>query len=222
MFTGAYAILNDNNVPFVVIPHEPTVLPVERNKPEIDPVIQSIQENSIKDWEVKEDRVVVTYTITDKIVDDEREKFINFVKNKLYDGVKNGGLTLDIDDGKVFVSTTEAIKNEIDKYCEKLADDEEIEWLKDPVEWQIVTKKQLKRMKDTIEDHYKRCDENLEDLLGIVDTCQTIQALNEIEYWENWPNTLVVTYEDGTIKLFFMKDLVDEEGFVKYYNLQEK
>jgi hypothetical protein len=214
-----YAFINhddpENKKIFFVTRGYPKILEVEYPKPELDPKLFNVKENNLDQWEIHDDKVVATYEIIEKTLEGEKEKITKFFEH-IYKVIKDGGISIEEGDKKIFVNTKE---DNLELILEKLKDikiNEEIEWEGDPVEWETVNEKKLRLMKSRIIDHYERCDERLEELLGIVEVCQTIYGLSEIEYLEDWPNTIVVTYEDKRVRMFLMNELLDEERHLKY------
>lgn len=207
-----YAFINpENNKVYFKTREEPIILPVEYSKPELDDKLFIINENSMSEWEILEDKVVATYDITEKKLEDEKEQNINLFK-RIHKIVKNAGLAFDYNNEKLYLSTKEFILDEINEKLES----GDTEWIEDPIQWDSVDEKKLKMMKRLIESHYTMCDQRLNELLELVDACQTIYGLYEIEYLTEWPNTLVSTYEDGTVRMFMMDELLDDEGYLNY------
>jgi hypothetical protein len=214
-----YAFINEedleNKIIYFTCMKLPKIIPVEYPLPRLDPKLFNVKEKDIKEWELYDDRVVATYEISEKSLKEEKEKVFNFY-NHIYTVVKNSGLAIDENNTKLFLDTKEENLELILEKLKNIKEDEEIEWEDDPIEWETVNKKKLILMKDKIIDHYERCDERLEELLELVEVCQTIYALDEINNLEDWPNTIVATYEDGSIKMFLMNELLDDERHLKY------
>ncbi len=214
-----YAFINhddpENKKIFFVIRGYPKILEVEYPRPELDPKLFDVKENNLDQWEIYDDKVVATYEIIEKTLESEKEKIIKFFEH-IHKVIKDGGLSIESGDGKVFVDTKEDNLELILEKLKDIKDDEEMEWEGDPVEWETVDKTKLNLMKNFIINHYERCDERLEELLGIVDVCQTIYGLTEIEYLEDWPNTILVTYENKSVRMFLISELLDEERHLKY------
>jgi len=221
-----YAFINiddpENKKIFFVTKNYPTLLEVEYPKPDLDSKLFKIEENKLDEWEIHKDKVVATYNITEKILDEEKEKIKKFF-NHIYGVVKDGGLSIDDENGqKTFVNTKEENLELILEKLKTIDENEEIEWENDPVEWDTVNKTKLNQMKNRIIDHYERCQENLDNLLELSDVCQTIYALHEIEHLEGWPNVLLVTYDNNSVRMFLMKDLLDEDGYLRYEKTKSK
>ena len=213
-----YAFINaddpENKKVFFATRGFPTILEIEYPRPELDPKLFKIEENKLSEWDVQEDKVLATYTVTERTLEEEKEKIIKFF-NHVYQSVKDGGLSILNGDEKVYVDTKE---DNLDFVIESLKDmSEPIDWKeKDPVQWETVDKKRLELIKTRIIDHHEKCDDRLEDLIGLVEASQTIQALHEIEYLEGWSNVIIVTYEDDSVKMFLMNELLDEDRRLKY------
>src|SRR6056297_733588 len=221
-----YAFINiddpENKKIFFVTRDYPTLLEVEYPKPDLDPKLFEVKENNMDEWEIHEDKVVATYNITEKTLEEEKEKIKKFF-NHIYKVVRAGGLSIDDENNeKLFISTKEENYELIVDSLKEIDENGTIKWDNDPVQWDEVDKKKLQLMKSRIIDHYERCEENLDNLLELVDACQTIYALHEIEYLEGWPNVLLVTYDNGTVRMFLMTDLLDEDGYLRYENTESK
>jgi len=214
-----YAFINiddpENKKIFFVTKNYPTILEVEYPRPDLDSKLFKIEENKLDEWEIREDKVVATYTITEKTLEEEKEKIFKFF-NHIYQVVKNNGLSIDNNGTKIFVNTKEENLELILEKLKTIDENEEIEWENDPVEWDTVNKTKLNQMKNRIIDHYERCQENLDNLIELSEACQTIYALHEIEHLEGWPNVILVTYEDGAVRMFLMSELLDEDRHLKY------
>jgi len=221
-----YAFINiddpENKKIFFVTRDYPTLLEVEYPKPDLDPKLFEVKENNMDEWEIHEDKVVATYNITEKTLEEEKEKIKKFF-NHIYKVVRAGGLSIDDENGqKLFISTKEENYELIADSLKEIDENGTIAWSKNPVQWDEVDKKKLQLMKDRILEHYARCEENLDNLLELADACQTIYALHEIEYLEGWPNVLLVTYDNGTVRMFLMTDLLDEDGYLRYEKTENK
>jgi len=216
-----YAFINvddlENKKIFFVTRNYPTILEVEYPKPKLDPKLFMIEENKMDKWEIHEDKVVATYTTTEKTLDEEKEKIKKFF-NGIYKSVRAGGLAIDEDDQKLFISTKEENYEYVIESLKEINenDNDVISWTKNPVQWTEINKQKLEMVKDRIINHYEKCEENLDFLLDLVDACQTIHALYEIEYLEGWPNVLLVTYDNDSVRMFLMTDLLDEDGYLRY------
>jgi len=214
-----YAFINhddpENKKIFFVTKGYPKILEVEYPRPELDSKLFDVKQNNLNQWEIYDDKVVATYEIIEKTLEGEKEKITKFFEH-IYKVIKDGGLAIESGDGKVFVDTREDNLELILEKLKNIDEDKEIEWEGDPVEWDTVGRTKLSLMKNFIINHYEKCDQRLEELLGIVEVCQTIYGLTEIEYLEDWPNTILVTYEDKRVRIFLMNELLDEERHLKY------
>ena len=215
-----YAFINiddpENKKVFFATRGFPTILEIEYPRPELDPKLFKIVENKLAQWDVQEDKVLATYTVTERTLEEEKENVIKFYKH-VYQTVKNGGLSIVDGDEKVYVDTSEDNLEFVIETLKELDNTNNIDWKeKDPVQWETVDKKRLELIKTRIINHHEKCDDRLEDLIGLVEVSQTIQALHEIEYLEGWSNVIIVTYEDDSVKMFLMNELLDEDRRLKY------
>ena len=216
-----YALLDSaGKVRRVVAGKKPTddALPVEYpDMSDTDKVENHVVQKPYREWDVKDDRVIVTYRVTPKDLDAEKERVIERIrdarKHKEHDGTffttSNGEKYRVRTDDKTQAKIVGAVRYLEEKQIDTSAkpksrvaslfsrtsstdDDSEkltVSWERDPREWSEVDLEQLKYMSYAIGEHVQKCFTVQADLEQQVDQAKSIRELKKIDIKGAWPES---------------------------------
>ena len=177
-----------------VKPHA-TALPVEYpDLSEYDRVVYSIKQKPMKQWDVKQDKVVVTYDIRERRFSTEKGNRLERIRDTRK-RIADGGTTFEQEDVKLKTRTDRNTRDDVRDLYEQFKEGvrtEDITWEYEPHQWETLNQEKAKTLWEVIVTHrdeaYKN-QKNLEEEVNAIEG-EDLHALSDVNINEGWPATL--------------------------------
>ena len=164
--------------------------PVEENNVTFNSIIQFIEKKPNSEWTIETDRVVVTYNIINKNLSEEKQKFLDQVKQIRNQTIFNGisitinGQTLNIKSDNETISRVDQARLD--------SKERPTNWIKRwkfaSGVWADIDATQIETIRSKIADHVEASFQNEEQLENQINNATSIQDLSNIDINSGWPN----------------------------------
>lgn len=187
-----YAMIGPDGRPRRIVsgtkPHE-DALPIEYPQLSESHVTHHIQQKHPDEWEVRADKVVVTYDIAEKNL--EREKMLAHrrIKQRRDEAIQ-GGITVDIGGTSYQFPMDDHTIARVDQAAldaERRPDGWQKRWHLGSGQWVSLDATQIETIRSTGADHVEAAFNRHEALQGEIDAATTLQELADVNIESGWP-----------------------------------